>query len=235
MIQQSKGKMFLADERGLNQLDWYRSYNTFNFGNYQHVHKQPVGDLYVLNDDTLAGGKSISMSVDEHSSIILIPVVGAIECMDDLGNITMTEPGHIQLLDMPAGSMFQLNNTYDEELVNFLQLWIKTDSTGHQVSHFDLFKDKNQLINFFGLPNATGYIGMFDGRADAVLQVSDSENHLFAFVIDGEFEVQNRLLHARDALVLWDMHEVEMEALCNNAIIMLIEIGGDKLGNSLWP
>jgi len=36
--------------------------------------------------------------------------------------------------------------------------------------------------------------------------------------------VQHRLLHARDGLVLWDAKEIEMEALSNDAIILLLEI-----------
>jgi hypothetical protein len=55
MIPQSKGKIYLAEERGLNETDWFRSYNTFNFGKYQHEFKKPFSSLYVLNEDTLGG------------------------------------------------------------------------------------------------------------------------------------------------------------------------------------
>ncbi|TWJ02404.1 hypothetical protein JN11_01376 [Mucilaginibacter frigoritolerans] len=226
MIPQSKGKLFLADERGLNQLDWYRSYNTFNFGSYQHEHKVPFSDLYVLNDDTLASGKSICMCVEEHSAVILIPVVGAIEYMDNSGDIKLIEPGNVQLLDLPVGSRFQINNLYEEEMVNFLHLWVKTKKSNNQQEvAFDLLRNKNQLIEIFKLENAIGYLGQFDGRAEAVLPVSNPGNSLFAFVIDGEFEVQYRLMHARDGLVLWEINEAELEALSNNAVIMLLEIG----------
>ena len=226
MIPQSKGKLFLADERGLNQLDWYRSYNTFNFGNYQHEYKAPFSDLYVLNDDTLTGGKSISMNIEKHSAVILIPVVGAIEYMDSRGNIAMIEPGHIQLLDLPAGSRFQVNNLYKEEMVNFLHLRIKTNKPNQQQGFaFDLPGNKNQLTEIFKLDNAIGYLGQFDGRAEAALRASNPGNFLFAFVIDGAFEVQYRLMHARDGLVLWELNEIEMEALSSDAVIMLLEIG----------
>jgi redox-sensitive bicupin YhaK (pirin superfamily) len=226
MIPQSKGKMFLADERGLNQLDWYRSYNTFNFGNYQFEHKEPFSDLYVLNDDTLLGGKSINMRVEEHSAVILIPVVGAIEYLDNCGNTAIIEPGHIHVLNMAAGSDFRIINPYEEELVNFLQLWIKTDEPNRQEFGIDLIHNKNHLIKIFEQGNTIGYLGQFDGRAEAVLPVRNPGNNLFAFVIDGAFEVQYRLMHTRDGLVLWGVNEAELEALSNNAVIMLLEIGG---------
>jgi len=67
-------------------------------------------------------------------------------------------------------------------------------------------------------------MGQFDCRAEATLLVSKPGNALFAYAIEDEFEVQYRLMHARDGLVLWDLDETGLEALSNNAIIMLIEI-----------
>src|SRR4051812_35032551 len=99
MVPQSKGKIFLAAERGLNELSWFRSYNTFNFGRYYNEHKTPFGVLYVLNEDTLAGGHVITMNVEEDSDIILVPVVGAVAFNNDV--ITA---GQIQLLSMKAGT-----------------------------------------------------------------------------------------------------------------------------------
>ena len=228
MLAQSKGKMFLTDERGLNQMDWYRSYNTFNFGSYQHAHKAPFSNLYVLNDDTLAAGKSVSMTIEEDSDIILIPIVGAIKYKDSLGNKAVIEPGEVHVLDIPAGAGIELINPYENELINFLQLWIKTPGkniyTHPKVSKFSLTYSKNQLVEIFNQAGATGYMGQFDGRAETIYQLGDIKNNVFAFVIDGAFEMQYRLLHARDGLVLWDIDEVEMEALSNEAIMMIIEI-----------
>jgi len=36
--------------------------------------------------------------------------------------------------------------------------------------------------------------------------------------------VEGRLLHARDGLTLWETEEAEMEALSNDAIVLLIEL-----------
>jgi redox-sensitive bicupin YhaK (pirin superfamily) len=46
---------------------------------------------------------------------------------------------------------------------------------------------------------------------------------LFVFVIEGAFEVEGRLLHERDSLALWETGKAEMEALSNDAIILVIE------------
>lgn len=55
--------------------------------------------------------------------------------------------------------------------------------------------------------------------------MKSKRNSLFVFVIQGVFEVQGRLLHARDGLGLWDEeNEVELEALSNDAIVLLTEL-----------
>jgi hypothetical protein len=214
MVPQSKGKMFLAAERGLNELSWFRSYNTFNFGRYYNEHKTPFGALYVLNEDTLAGGRVITMNVEEDSDIILIPVVGAVTCNNDV-----IAAGQIQLLSMKAGTSFSVANPYETELVKFLQIWIK-GTTSSRLIDFDLDAEKNQLLEL-----CKGVmIGKFGGREEAVYKLSDPGNSMFAFVIEGVFEVQYRLLHAGDSLGLSEIEEVELEALSNNAIILMIEI-----------
>lgn len=56
--------------------------------------------------------------------------------------------------------------------------------------------------------------------------MKSEQNSLFVFIIQGVFEVQGRLLHARDGLGLWnEANEIELEALSNDAIILLIELG----------
>ncbi len=226
MIPQTKGKIFLADERGHNEVSWYRSYNTFNFGRYQNEYKTPIGSLYVLNDDTLAPGGSIRMGVEDNTCMVLLPMVGAIEYVDSWGNIGKVQAGQVQLLNIPKGGFIRITNPFEHELVSFLQLWIKVADriAENQFQAFDLTGNKNRFISLFDTINLS--IGQFDGRAEAEYKPNNPGAAMFMFVIDGEFEVQHRLLHARDGLALWDVAEIEMEALSNNAIILLLEIPG---------
>src|SRR6266542_1754294 len=123
MTKQSKGKIFLADERGLNGSAWFRSLNTFNFGKYFNEHKYPLGDLYVLNDDTLDGSKSLSMMVEEKSYVILLPVVGVISYTDSSGYDKLVAAGQALIVRHDKRSEFKISNPFKDELVNFLQIW----------------------------------------------------------------------------------------------------------------
>ena len=71
--------IFLADQRGVSQLDWFRSYHSFNFGAYQAENRAPFGALRVLNDDTLDYERSLEMAIDQATDVVLIPLVGALE------------------------------------------------------------------------------------------------------------------------------------------------------------
>lgn len=227
MTTQAKGKIFLSDERGCTQTEWFRSYNTFNFGKYRHEHKQAFGNLYVLNDDTLAGGHSIKLTVEESTLILLLPIIGAIVYEDNNGNTGIVNSGEMQMLYMDANSTVNLSNPYENGLVNFLQLWIKhpfTPGNTNRLLHFDL-KDRNKLISVTGKTKAQQHpavaIGKFIGRHEAAYKTSN-QNSVFVFVIQGVFEVQGRLLHARDGLALWnEPNEIELEALSNDAIVMV--------------
>jgi redox-sensitive bicupin YhaK (pirin superfamily) len=228
MVQQNKGKIFLAEERGHNEVEWFRSYNTFNFGQYQREHKTPFGPLYVLNDDTLAGGKSITMTIEADSEIVLIPVVGAITYKDSLGNTNIIESGECQVITVPKDTTIQIGNPYDNELVNFLQLWFYKpceELNTPQLVPFDIVNYKNRLVPIpvGNTPFKYG-IGKYAGREESVYQLSNARNGLFAFVIQGAFEVQYRLLHPRDGLALWEADAVEWEALSNEAILLVIEM-----------
>lgn len=235
MIQQSQSKIFLAEERGHHELDWFRSYHTFNFGAFHNEHKTPVGPLYLLNDDTLAGGKHFSLLVEDATIILLLPVVGAVEWKDNKGNEGFVEAGQCCRLCVPAGTTINISNPYETELVNFLQYWFKAPTAPAALTSFlfsfDIDAQKNQLVELFplsketcGTPAMHHFIGKFDGRAEIAHHLSNAGNGLFIMVIQGAFEVQYRLLHPRDGLALWDLQEAELEALSNDAIIFVTEM-----------
>ncbi len=230
MKEQVKGKMFLADERGVNETDWFRSWNTFNFGKFYNEHKKSFGDMYVLNDDTLAAGKSIKMLVEENSYVFILPVAGAINYRDSLGNENLIAAGQGQLFLLGKGESMELSNPFEEELVNFLQVWIKAGNDNSfiapQLSTYDDVNENiDNLVSIFSqndLPISAA-IGKFNGRGEANYNINKNSG-TFVFIIEGAFEVEGRLLHERDGLALWQSDSFEMEALSNDAILLVIEL-----------
>jgi redox-sensitive bicupin YhaK (pirin superfamily) len=234
MTLQAKAKIFLADQRGLDGTDGAGSRYTFNFGKYFNEHKESFGDIYAVNDEVLDAGRSLHIAIEQYSYIILLPVMGAIGYKDNAGNDNLVAAGQIDILSIAAGEKIEITNPFDEGLVNFLLVGIKTDilraTRGSSLSTYNVNKCLNGLLKISPanlgastLPFIVS-IGKFEGRGETVYYTKHNNPGLFLFVIEGAFEVHGRLLHARDGLALWDTNTVEIEALSNDAIILLIEL-----------
>ena len=100
---------------------------------------------------------------------------------------------------------------------------------------YDINRCKNSLLKISpsslgeSFPPFSIAIGKFDGRREANYLLKNKGTDLFVFVIEGAFEVQGTLLHARDGLALLDTEGTEMEALSNDAIILLLELPLKKI------
>lgn len=162
--------------------------------------KTPFRSLKALNDDTLAGGSFVQYQ----STVMLIPLVG------DIITDQRISPGQLQIIHNPT-----IRNPYQEELINYLLIGIEA-----QPVVVDFSFEQNSLTKLVG----GNYIGKFDGRRDCVHKLSKEAYGAFVFILEGAFEVQNRLLHPRDGLALWNLDGVEFEALSNEGILLLIEV-----------
>jgi quercetin 2,3-dioxygenase len=230
MVQQSQGKIFLADERGCDENQSFRSLHLFNFGNFFNAHKVPFGNIDVINDDTLAPGKSMNLQIENNAYVILIPVIGAVRFNDSRGNENLLAAGQWQLIKMVAGEKIEIHNPFKDALVNFLQVWVKGDERLLLSLPLSFTYDVNSKINGLVSLSPSHFealsfklsIGKFNGRADTTY-VMNKHAAVFLFVIEGAFEADGRLLHPRDGLALWGTEQIEMEALSNDAIILVIE------------
>jgi len=230
MVEQSKGKIYLSGERGHTETDWFRSYNTFNFGSYQNENRIPFGPLYVCNEDTIAAGKSFSFFVEQDSDIVLVPTVGVVGFKENNDDDIFIEAGQVFIHTVISGTTIHFSNPLESELVNFLQLWLTHPSeTAKFQKSFELNDNRDHIIPLFFDRNSGCVklsIGKLTGRCELEYVLSTCGNGLFVFVIEGAFEVQYRLLEASDSLALWDLPKVEFEALSNDAIILLLEVSG---------
>lgn len=227
MLKTTEGQLYLSDRRGCSQLDWFRSLHTFNFGPYQAEGRTPFGRLYTVNDDTLNPGCGLSIPVEHDTYVLLLPLVGGVEVNHSLTETVFASAGEMLVLAVRRHTIFSITNPYETALINYLQIWLKaTDGNGFvggcQGMAFDIgIRNRLHELKAAGVK---AYIGQFDGRTEGVVPVLEPDKGLFAFVIEGAFEVQNRLMHARDGLALWSLEEVEFEALSNDALILFADV-----------
>jgi redox-sensitive bicupin YhaK (pirin superfamily) len=231
MIAQTPGKIFLADERGLAQSDQFRRHSTFSFGSFAHPHKGPFGPLFGLNEETLAGSHALEFAVAEAAQVLVLPITGAVALHAGGAADTVVEAGETVLLSLAAGSTLRVRNPFGGELVSFLHIWLRAEATvapaAAPLVGFDFDQLENRLLPL--RPDGPGEpavvsLGRFAGRHEAVYGLRNPAASVFVFVLAGAFEIESRLLHEKDGLALWDVAEIELEALSNDALLLVLEL-----------
>ncbi|MDQ1087727.1 pirin family protein [Siphonobacter sp. SORGH_AS_1065] len=227
MNDSSEARIYLSGQRGYSGLDWFRSLHTFNFGTYQAEGRMPFGVLQVLNDDTLAAEATLGMHVEQGTEVMIIPLSGGLQYRLADGRKGFASPGEILHLSTQSGS-YEITNPYPDTLINFLQVWIKNPKAEERmgIEQIDL-REMNTFLPLQKPANASNYrafIGKYDGRMQSEYQITQLGASVFVFVIEGAFEVQDRLLESRDGLSLKHGRKVEFEALSSHALLLVIEI-----------
>lgn len=215
---QTEGIIFLSVKRPVFQTVDFRSYQTTPFFEDESAGKQGIEGLLKVCDNTLVAGKKQTIQTDIPCAVLLLPLVGGVELTTTEGT-RFVEAGEFGCILVSPGEQISVENPYETELVNYLELWFSSpgSSTQNHLGKFDLESPKNTLTPLL----TTGWIGKYDGRQDDTLTLTKPSN-CFIFVINGVFEVQNRLLEPRDSLLLLETHEVEFEALAGDSILLII-------------
>lgn len=225
------GKIFLADQRGLVETRDFRRFSTFSFGAFQHAHKQPLGRLLALNEETLAGGATLTLPVAEVTHLVLLPITGAVAVHLPSGQELPVEVEEMQVVTLPAGSTVALRNPYPDELITLLHIWLRAEPTDlltiTPASTFSFAGLANQLTTLLPAGSVLPFtvsLGRFGGRHEVAYAVPPGQL-FFVFVLAGAFEAEGRLLHEKDGLALWDAPApVDIEALSNDALLLVLTV-----------
>lgn len=217
----SPGQIFVADQRALEENSTYRRYSVFNSID------NPLGAQCTANDEMIAAGGMVQIEIKHDAYFVLLPITGEV-ILSTEGHAAHVDAGQSYTCFAKAGSTIELTNPYEDHWINFLYLQICTDNSSpyKSLTAFDFGETRNQLIDIFKddeLPFAL-HIGMFSGRGETLYHTRSLESRFFAFVVTGAFELQGRLLHERDSLALWNLAEADMEALSNNAVMVVLEV-----------
>ncbi|SCW39698.1 hypothetical protein [Mucilaginibacter sp. NFR10] len=227
----SPGQIHLADQRGFTKTPTLRRYSSFNYGSYFNEHRKPFGRLAVWNDEMLAGGNSIDVTIETSGWFVLMPVTGELLLERVNGDIRLIDVGELFVGYAVAGERLELTNLYKSDWINYIYLQLKDNDVINphrdMVFKFDFAGRPNELIDLVptcGIYPFRLHIGVFGGRIDAFYQLQNSSSLFYAFVLAGAFELQERLMHDRDGLALWELEKADMEALSNNAVVVILEI-----------
>ena len=177
----------------------------------------PPADTPAIDDDTMAGGASQVSVWEKDQQILVLPVTGALIC-----NQLSVKPGEMLFLNLAAGEKLVTQNPNQAALINYLLIRFNGFTiSAPALVRFEMPAEELQPVTSLSFPVAA--IGQFTGRKKGEWE-NPSGKALYVFVVEGVFEVEDRLLHARDGLALGNMPAIEWEALSNQAILLLLEI-----------
>jgi redox-sensitive bicupin YhaK (pirin superfamily) len=222
-----------AVSRGYANHGWLKSYHTFSFASYQNPERMNFGMLRVLNDDIVQPNMGFGTHPHKNMEIISIPISGALSHKDSMNNKRAIEVGEVQVMSAGTGITHSEFNDSSTEAVNFLQLWILSETANltpyYNQKMFDATQRKNkfqvlvspkdkQVVDSLPI-NQQAYLSMIDLDIDLDI-VYNLKNAAYFFLIEGEVTIEDETLQKRDAIGIIEKDMVVIKA--NKASKLLI-------------
>lgn len=226
-----------AATRGHANHGWLDSHHTFSFANYHNPERMNFGVLRVLNDDKVDQGQGFGTHPHDNMEIISIPLEGDLEHKDSMGNVAVIKEGDVQVMSAGTGIYHSEFNKRRDRDVRFLQIWVFPKKKGvtpryDQISLRDIEKENKfyQVVS----PNkeddgawinqdAWFSIGKFSKGNSDEYKIKKSGNGVYAFVLEGEVEIDGEQFSKRDGVGVWDTESINVKA-SSDARVLLMDV-----------
>ncbi|HAN37371.1 MAG TPA: hypothetical protein DCQ29_00595 [Chitinophagaceae bacterium] len=223
-----------ADERGHANHGWLNSYHSFSFASYYNPEKVHFGALRVLNDDTVKGGFGFSKHPHDNMEIVSIPLSGDLEHKDSTGRHEIIRQGDVQIMSAGSGIAHSEMNANRDKEVKFLQIWVfpKLQNIAPRYEQ-KTFLPQGRQNRFQTVVAPTGgeavtinqdawfSLGNFETEATASYTLQGINTGVYAFVIEGEVEINGQKLGRRDALGVWDTNTLLLSSYTNSEVLLI--------------
>jgi quercetin 2,3-dioxygenase len=227
-----------ATTRGGADWGWLQAKHSFSFANYYNPERMNFGVLRVLNDDIIAAGRGFSTHPHDNMEIVTIPLFGALEHKDSMGNGSIIKQYDLQHMSAGTGILHSEFNPNKHVEARTLQIWIYPKEAGIRPAYHQQSFNPKERINTLQCvvspkPEKDGGIyihqdawftmGQLQQGFDTAYRVRKSGNGVYAFVINGDVTINGQLLNNRDALGVWNVKELRIKA-DSNAELLLMDV-----------
>lgn len=224
-----------ADSRGHANHGWLKSHHTFSFANYYNRERMHFGVLRVINDDFVEGGEGFGKHPHNDMEIISIPLEGALEHRDSMGNGSVIRKGDVQVMSAGKGITHSEFNANQDRPVKFLQIWVFPRERGVEprydqlhIADFAKPNDFQQIVspdkNDEGVwihQDAWFHMANFDKNMAKQYDVKKKGNGVYVFVIKGQAKIGEQVLNERDGYGIWETDNFTLQALENSEILLM--------------
>ena len=230
--------VYKADTRGHANHGWLDTYHTFSFANYYNPERIQFGALRVLNDDTIAAGTGFGRHPHDNMEIISIPLEGALEHKDSMGNLQIIQAGDVQVMSAGTGIFHSEYNRNKDKEGKFLQIWIFPNKMNVKPRYDQITLNPADRVNklqqivspnpddagVWIYQNAWFYLGKFDKGKQTDYKIKLKGNRLYCFVLSGKFNIDGDLLGLRDAVGIQNQDSVSIKSESDNSEILLMDV-----------
>ena len=225
-----------SETRGLADYGWLKSRHTFSFAEYFNPERVHFGALRVLNDDIVEPGAGFPTHPHDNMEIVSIPLRGALEHKDSMGNTGVIRSGEIQRMSAGTGITHSEYNHSGSEEVNFLQIWVLPEKRSIQPSYEQKefpADGRSNRFQFIVSPdrregslwiNQNAFFSMADlsGGMELHYNLQNQNNGVYFFILEGEAEIGGTALSRRDAAGFAGMDQIAIQS-GQGASILCIE------------
>lgn len=224
-----------SETRGHANHGWLNTHHTFSFANYYNPERVHFGALRVLNDDWIAGGEGFGKHPHDNMEIITIPLKGAVEHQDSMGNKGIINAGEIQVMSAGTGIFHSEYNPNKDKELELLQIWIfpnKRNVTPRydQQSLVDLEK-VNEFYQILSPSSADQGVwihqqawfnlGDLSAGWEGSYKLNNPESGVYIFVIEGEATVAGKELSRRDGMGVSETQEIQISVKSDSKILLM--------------
>ena len=233
----SKKIIHKANTRGHANHGWLDSHHTFSFARYYNPERMNFGLLRVLNDDIVAPGMGFGAHPHDNMEIISIPLSGELAHQDSTGNKKVIKTNDVQIMSAGSGLTHSEFNNSKTEKVNFLQIWVfpkeENITPRYEQKTFNPEDRQNKLQTVVS-PEKGGEsiwinqdawftLGTLKTGFSEDYKLHKSGNGVYAFVINGEVEIDGEKLSRRDGLGISEAETINIK-VTSDAELLLMEI-----------
>jgi len=230
-----KSIFYPANERGTSDHGWLKANFSFSFASYYNPDKVQFGALRVLNDDIIAEGMGFGAHPHDNMEIITIPLSGALEHKDSMGNTGVIHAGEVQVMSAGTGVQHSEYNHSKTEAANTLQIWLfprerNVEPRYDQKSFTNAFK-QNELTTLISPEkngdalwinqDATFAMGAFDAAQTINYNISRPENGAYIFVLEGSVKINDQILNKKDALGVYDTSSIVIDTQESTRLLII--------------
>ena len=234
----AKSIIHKASTRGAADHGWLNARHSFSFANYYNPERLHFGVLRVLNDDTIAAGMGFGKHPHDNMEIITIPLEGAIEHKDSMGNQGIIKYGDVQVMSAGTGIQHSEFNASKTEPLKLFQIWLFPNKKNVQPRYAQVSLDVNDRHNklqqilssdkekdgIWIYQDAWFSMGTFDKDFSVEYAVKRKTNGVYIMVIKGTVNVDGNTLNDRDAIGVWETDKVSIVTQSQDAEILVMDV-----------